>query len=187
MGQNSLGNQKDKYGNHVFYHTRKLRYFVQFIDRPPKIIDENGDVRITSELKEMRFNSKIDSDCALASYCSTLFFWFFLAYSDCRNVNKREVDAFPLDLNKMKESSKRFLAKLAIKLMQNLQENSEMRQMNYKRYGRLNVQVFSPRSSKPIVDKIDAFLAKHYGFTDEELDFVINYDFKYRMGHDSEE
>ncbi len=25
-------------------------------------------------------------------------------------------------------------------------------------------------------------LAKHYGFTDEELDFIINYDIKYRMG-----
>jgi hypothetical protein len=24
--------------------------------------------------------------------------------------------------------------------------------------------------------------AKHYGFTDEELDFIINYDIKYRMG-----
>jgi len=25
-------------------------------------------------------------------------------------------------------------------------------------------------------------LAKHYGFTDEELDFILNYDIKYRMG-----
>jgi hypothetical protein len=25
-------------------------------------------------------------------------------------------------------------------------------------------------------------LAKYYGFTDEELDFIINYDIKYRMG-----
>jgi hypothetical protein len=24
--------------------------------------------------------------------------------------------------------------------------------------------------------------AKRYGFTDEELDFIINYDIKYRMG-----
>ena len=25
-------------------------------------------------------------------------------------------------------------------------------------------------------------LAKHYGFTEEELDFISNYDIKYRMG-----
>lgn len=27
----------------------------------------------------------------------------------------------------------------------------------------------------------------HYGFTPEELDFIINYDVKYRMGKESEE
>jgi len=29
-------------------------------------------------------------------------------------------------------------------------------------------------------------LAVHYGFTDEELDFIINYDIKYRMGREAE-
>jgi hypothetical protein len=28
-------------------------------------------------------------------------------------------------------------------------------------------------------------LARHYGFTDEELEFIINYDIKYRMGKTS--
>jgi len=41
--------------------------------------------------------------------------------------------------------------------------------------------------SKPIIDEIDKVLAKHYGFTDEELDFIINYDIKYRMGKELEE
>jgi hypothetical protein len=35
------------------------------------------------------------------------------------------------------------------------------------------------------VDEIDRVLAKHYGFTDEELDFIINYDIKYRMGREA--
>lgn len=30
-------------------------------------------------------------------------------------------------------------------------------------------------------------LAKHYGFTDGELDFIIHYDIKYRMGRDGGE
>lgn len=36
--------------------------------------------------------------------------------------------------------------------------------------------------AKPIIDEIDLVLAHHYGFTEEELDFIINYDIKYRMG-----
>ena len=39
-----------------------------------------------------------------------------------------------------------------------------------------------PLLPKPIIDEIDELLAKHYGFTEEELDFIINYDIKYRMG-----
>ena len=43
----------------------------------------------------------------------------------------------------------------------------------------------SIRSEKPVVlliDEIDKVLAAHYGFSEEELDFIINYDIKYRMG-----
>lgn len=45
---------------------------------------------------------------------------------------------------------------------------------------------FNPQLSKDIIDKIDAVLARHYGFTEEELDFIINYDIKYRMGDELE-
>jgi hypothetical protein len=38
------------------------------------------------------------------------------------------------------------------------------------------------RQSKSIIDDIDRVLARHYGFTEEELDYIINYDIKYRMG-----
>ena len=37
---------------------------------------------------------------------------------------------------------------------------------------------------KTVLDEIDRVLATHYGFTDEELDYIINYDIKYRMGLD---
>ena len=41
---------------------------------------------------------------------------------------------------------------------------------------------FDVQKSKPIIDEIDRVLAQYYGFTDDELDFIINYDIKYRMG-----
>ena len=41
--------------------------------------------------------------------------------------------------------------------------------------------------SKPIIDVIDCVLARHYGFAEEELDFIINYDIKYRMGRDTQD
>ena len=37
------------------------------------------------------------------------------------------------------------------------------------------------------LDEIDTVLAGHYGFTAEELDFILNYDIKYRLGRDTED
>jgi hypothetical protein len=50
----------------------------------------------------------------------------------------------------------------------------------------LTVQCIYPKASKAIIDAIDQLLARHYGFTEEELDFIINYDIKYRMGAPSQ-
>jgi hypothetical protein len=64
---------------------------------------------------------------------------------------------------------------------------------DYKRYSFIRkrndceYQEFRPSQSKPIIDEIDRILAEHYGFSDEELDFIINYDVKYRMGQEGSE
>ena len=41
---------------------------------------------------------------------------------------------------------------------------------------------YRPSKVKAKLDEIDKVHAKHYGLTDEELDYIINYDIKYRMG-----
>jgi hypothetical protein len=67
-------------------------------------------------------------------------------------------------------------------LMRDYNENSFIRERKDCKF-----QEFQPSKSKPIIDEIDRVLAQHYGFTDEELDFIINYDIKYRMGAEAEE
>ena len=41
---------------------------------------------------------------------------------------------------------------------------------------------FFIKYSKSVIDEIDNQLANYYNFTQEELDFIINYDIKYRIG-----
>lgn len=168
--------------SHVMFHTRKLRYFVQFLDRAPIIYNEDGSLRETSELKKIFFDSEKTKNAGIAIYLSTLFFWFFISMSDCRNLNKREVDSFTLSLKSLPDKVVSELSKLGLEIMDNLQNNSTFIEANYKKYGKLSMQLFQPRLSKGVADEIDKVLAKHYGFTEEELDFIINYDIKYRMG-----
>ena len=71
--------------------------------------------------------------------------------------------------------------------MEDLKSNSSRLTATYEATGDVVYDQFYPRRSKPIIDEIDRALASHYGFTEEELDFIINYDIKYRMGKESVE
>jgi hypothetical protein len=57
-----------------------------------------------------------------------------------------------------------------------------MRAMSYASVGTLTIQCIFPRRSKPVIDEIDRVLAEHYDFTSDELDFIHNFDVKYRIG-----
>jgi hypothetical protein len=70
--------------------------------------------------------------------------------------------------------------------MNDLKKHSVSRTMVFQ-HDTLTVQCIYPKASKPIADQIDHALARHYGFSDEELDFILNYDIKYRLGRDAEE
>ena len=63
-----------------------------------------------------------------------------------------------------------------------IENNSGRMTAHYRALGKAIYQEFYPALSKPIIDEIDRVLAEHYGFTNEELDFIINYDIKYRKG-----
>ena len=99
----------------------------------------------------------------------------------------REVLGLPFDMNRVVESTQAELKQLSASLAEGLQEYSEYRKMSFNNLGTLTIQCIFPSRSKPIIDEIDRVLAQHYGFTDEELDFIINYDIKYRMGRENGE
>jgi hypothetical protein len=169
----------------IFY-TRKLSGFVQILNFIPKIVEENGKNRQPSELKEIFFKNKEQALVYLAVLNSSLFYWNLTVWSDCRNLNQREIQNFPFDFAAATPENISKLKELALLLMADIDKQSVMKKMSFKNVGTLKIQCIYPKFSKPIIDEIDKILAKHYGFTEEELDFIINYDIKYRMGGELE-
>jgi len=163
-----------------FYYRRAFGAFVLFYDFIPKMFDENGNKMFPTELKKIHFRQKYE-DIILGLYYSNIFYLSTYTFSDCRNINKPEIEEFYIDLEEINDQCFIRLSKLSCELSEDLEHNSEMMDYNYKS-GRRIFQAFFPRKSKPIIDRIDVILAEHYGFTEEELDFIINYDIKYRMG-----
>ena len=121
---------------------------------------------------------------ALSMVNSNLFFFRWYSFFEGYHCGKHEITSFPFGFSRMNDDVRKQLEVLADHLMADMQRNSSRKSAEYKATGRTTYQEFYPARSKPIIDEIDRVLAKHYGFTDEELDFIINYDIKYRMGRD---
>lgn len=66
------------------------------------------------------------------------------------------------------------------------EENAVRKRVVSEKTGVVQYDEFWPSKSKHIIDEIDRVLARHYGFTEEDLDFITNYDNKYRMGRDAD-
>jgi hypothetical protein len=164
-----------------------LSHFVQILDFIPTLVGPDGHKREPSELKVLTFSSEKARDTFLAILNSSLFYWLLTVFSDCRNLNKREVHSVRFDLARAGDDTAAALAKLSRALMVDIRKNSRVLTINYKKHGTMKIQCTYPRASKPILDEIDRVLVRHYGFTDEELDFIINYDIKYRMGQEESE
>ena len=115
---------------------------------------------------------------------STLFYWFYVNYSDGHNFTKFVIGSIPFKFPE--ENILNRIKLLTNILMSDLKSNSNRKTAYYKATGQVEYDEYFPKKSKSIIDEIDTVLAEHYGFTDEELDFIINYDIKYRMGKELE-
>jgi len=113
-----------------------------------------------------------------------MFYWLLTVYSDCRNLNKREVGSVQFDIARADPATTKNLCRLSRELMLDIKKNARTLTMNYKKLGLLQIECTYPKISNGIIDKIDEQLASHYGFSKDELNFIINYDIKYRLGEE---
>lgn len=107
---------------------------------------------------------------------SSLFYWIWKNSSDGFNLTT----LFIMD-NVFIESEECFDS-LFLDLMNAFQKNSEPHIRMQKTTGKTEIQLFRVKPLKPILDKIDYLLSLSLKLSEEQYDFIINYDIKYRMG-----
>lgn len=127
--------------------------------------------------------SKEAAPFAICALNSQLCYWYWIVSSDCYRFTKTDALNFPAH----KSVSDVAYARLSETLLKSYEINSEVQEKVARNGEVVSEKQFFPQKSKPIIDEIDRVLAKHYGFTEEELDFIINYDIKYRMGRNAGE
>ena len=171
-----------KTGKFLCHFHNSPQYWIRATDFVPYFWNERDGKKQSLQIKDLRFRKK---DHALAVCCllnSSLFYWWFIISSDCRHLNMREIINFSFNPREMDNTRITQLSEIAEELMEDYRYHATRKETTYKTTGKVVYDEFYPRRSKSIIDKIDRVLAHHYGFTDKELDFITNYDIKYRMG-----
>ena len=167
-------------------YSRKVGYFLQVLDFEPIVLSGDGTRRPPSEFKTIYFNSQSEALAALISLNSSLFYWFITLLSDCRHLNKREVEAFSLSAALLNGSQSDLITAAVDGLMGDLKNKSEHRVMKF-RHDQLTVQCILPKKSWEKIQSIDALIANAFSLSPAEADYISGYDIKYRVGSNSED
>lgn len=131
--------------------------------------------------------SKNNLNCITALLNSNLFWLHYVVFSSFHHVNPIDLISVPIDLVRMDQRQRTALVEANQELMEDLRHNSRIMLREHKGGNNSRAQTFFPSLSKEHVDKIDSILAKHYGLTEEELDYVVNFEVKLRLSSGNQE
>jgi hypothetical protein len=159
----------------VAYRTAGGRYWKVVLDTPFDLDAVSGKVSYLKGLSGRQ---------AVALISSSTFWWYYSCHFDMYNLKDYMIFGF-----RFANPTSHILAELGTlggKLVKSLETNAEVQTMHSQTRGSVEQKIYNAGKSKPILDEIDTVLAGHYGFTAEELDFILNYDIKYRLGRSTE-
>ena len=130
----------------------------------------------TTSNKQCFFQEMYHRDIFVALFNSSLFWWYYTITFDTFNLKDYMLFGFRFTY----PDDPKLIGELQ-KYSQQLMEDFGHHAKHLKR-GQTGSYTIYARKSKAIIDAIDNLLAQHYGFSSTELDFILNYDIKYRVG-----
>ncbi|HUQ93319.1 MAG TPA: DNA methyltransferase [Bryobacteraceae bacterium] len=166
----------------LYYKITGVGHWFTITTRPPRFT-RKGTASSSSREESISFADARTRDLAFCVMNSSLFYWFYQLRTNCRDFNPSDFRTFPIPTDLASVD----FSELGRRLQARLDESSKVTAITYKQTGDVEVETFRPRNAKDIVDEIDRTIAKQYGFSSEEEDFIINYDIKYRLGADVDE
>ncbi len=178
----TLGEYSTKTTKQIVYYQEACRYWMKACISIP-YFTKNGLSIKPMHGRVIGFENMNSTAFAVGLLNSSLFYFVYSTISDCEHVNDSFVRWFPIFEN---WQSRDWVENISI-LSDDIKSNSTRKIISTKQGHRIEYDELDASKSKPIIDKIDTLLAQHYGFSQEELDYIINYDIKYRMGKELEE
>ena len=197
-GSKKIGDFLLKNGVKIWYHNAPRYWIHTHLDKfVPKVeyydtysMDESTGKIVLGHLKETRVSNHykcIETPSEYASIIaallnSSLFYWFFVTYSDGRDLLPQHITSFSMDLSSVDKDIVHRLDILAAQLMRDYEKQSNIkiniRQGDYA----IRLKEIIPRHSFGLIKEIDKEISKIFHLTDDELKFIETFDLKFRLG-----
>jgi len=164
-----LGSYIREQGAPIYYRTTGGRYFKVVTDYT------TGSTKETSVILNSKYAKSIG--CLLSSNFS---FWFYQIYSNNLDWRTPEIESFPIP--SLTDETITELEHLYSEYLADIERNANTRiTSGESSYKVSSFKEYKIGKSKPIIDRIDDIICPLYGLTQEETDFIKNYEIEFRL------
>jgi len=161
----ALGRMLSTAGKEFLQMAATPRYFISAV---PEELNRSG-------LIELRFSGHQDRNAAECVLNSNLFYWVWRVSGDGFHLTRTVIEGFPIPETFAAAVVEHDRLVHQLKMVRPRCQTAKLNKGMYAYNVNYNI---APEA----MTAIDGVLAGHYGLSAEELDFVVNYDIKYRLG-----
>lgn len=155
--------------NNPLYLNQRITFWTKCFCEPEK----------SSEYKTHYVNSGCSNLALSAILNSSLFYMLWETYSDCWHITKKDLSKIRFDSRFLEKKVQRKLEQLEKNLETALKENREYI------YSKQTEYIYIHRKCYKEILAIDNYVSELYGLTDEEKQYVNEYNLKYRLSQET--
>lgn len=171
--------------SHFVFYQEATNYWIKATCYVP-YYKKNGTIQTPPHSRMLYVSERSLALTIMAIINSSLFYTWFATYSDGFHLAHSLVKNFPAlpqlyqdeQLQRLAQLLERDIHQHAQRSTRNTRASKDTNKIIHS----IELEEYHMSRSKALLDQIDTVLAKYYHLNAQELDFIMNYDIKYRMG-----
>jgi type I restriction-modification system DNA methylase subunit len=159
----------DENGSPIYYRSTGGMYYNVITNKTM------GSTKEKSLYLDKRFTDVIG-----AVLSSSLFWWYQQVYSNGLELKSYEIESLPIPVKRLTPAVRRKIESLYKKYLRNIERHViEHETEEYKHVTKY--KEYKIRYSKALIDAMDDVICPLYGLTEEECEFIKNYELRFRI------
>ncbi|OIQ77434.1 Eco57I restriction-modification methylase [mine drainage metagenome] len=176
-GANVIASLVSKNPKGRVYYQEACRYWAKASSFSPRFI-RNGEAVDQPHGRILGLENEQATGFVNCLINSSLFYWYYSTLADCEHINDSLIQTFPLPPQWIDTDWN----KISAVIDSILSSSAKPKTIRTKQGHLIEYDEINGKSAHEQVNLADRALSKLFNLSDEQLDYIINYDIKYRMG-----